>query len=612
MANKSFTDSLIIEILEGEWGSGDTRKEKLIAAGYDYDAVQKRVNVVVAKMKTRKEALKPWFDACKTQEQWSYNARYNWGKWNPRNIAKTKEYGTCITYPNAVAMRCKLIKEPASNILTSSGSDHDSQKTLDSFWNGSMKAIKSINSKYWRTVKYPNKTTAQLVKEGKIKEGDIIGFMGHTTMYAGKDSKGNLLFNNAGHAAGIYGDKPGSNRAILNQKSSYMTKRKVYGVFSVNTFIVITNCSGGTITASDRYMAGQDVKITIKPNDGKVVTSLKINGKAVTASNTYTINKIDAHYIIDVVCDAPKKKTIDELAHEVINGKWGSGAERKRRLIEAGYDYDAVQKRVNEILSEGTYPGTLPTTKLVKSNAEVIADTIKWAKWIAGDNRFHYGYGTHAHHNGCYFCGTQKMKMSHGILDPEFTYCCNPFVGAAWAHGGCVPTALKKCQNCNSWDFSVGHGYDTSKLFDKLGKPDKSKLKPGDVLCRNGGHVALYIGNGKVVHASGGDDNVRNSKKWNNSIRIGTWNGWERAYRFNSSVDTTCIIRHGEISKRVELWQAFLDWYYDGKVGKADGYYGDNTLKWTKKFQEEYFGKKEADGLIGDKTLAKAKMAKKK
>lgn len=660
MANKSFTDSLIIEILEGEWGSGDTRKEKLIAAGYDYDAVQKRVNVVVAKMKTRKEALKPWFDACKTQEQWSYNARYNWGKWNPRNIAKTKEYGTCITYPNAVAMRCKLIKEPASNILTSSGSDHDSQKTLDSFWNGSMKAIKSINSKYWRTVKYPNKTTAQLVKEGKIKEGDIIGFMGHTTMYAGKDSKGNLLFNNAGHAAGIYGDKPGSNRAVLNQKSSYMTKRKVYGVFSVNTFIVITNCSGGTITASDRYMAGQDVKITIKPNDGKVVTSLKINGKAVTVSNTYTINKIDAHYIIDVVCDAPKKKTIDELAHEVIDGKWGSGAERKRRLTEAGYDYDAVQKRVNEILNppspkktidelarevidgkwgsgaerkkrltdagydydavqkrvneiffEGTYPGTLPTTKLVKSNAEVIADTIKWAKWIASDNRFHYGYGTHAHHNGCYFCGTQKMKMSHGILDPEFTYCCNPFVGAAWAHGGCVPTALKKCQNCSSWDFSIGHGYDTSKLFDKLGKPAVSQLKPGDVLCGDR-HVALYIGNGKVVQAGHGDDNVRNSKKWNNSISIGTWGSWKRAYRFNSSVDTTCIIRHGEISKRVELWQAFLDWYYDGKVGKADGYYGDNTLKWTKKFQEEYFGKKEADGLIGDKTLAKAKMAKKK
>lgn len=47
---------------------------------------------------------------------------------------------------------------------------------------------------------------------------------------------------------------------------------------------------------------------------------------------------------------AEKRKTIDELAREVINGKWGNGAERKRRLTAAGYDYAAIQKRVNELL----------------------------------------------------------------------------------------------------------------------------------------------------------------------------------------------------------------------------------------------------------------------
>lgn len=43
-------------------------------------------------------------------------------------------------------------------------------------------------------------------------------------------------------------------------------------------------------------------------------------------------------------------KTIDELAKEVIAGKWGKGSERKKLLTEAGYDYAAVQKRVNELL----------------------------------------------------------------------------------------------------------------------------------------------------------------------------------------------------------------------------------------------------------------------
>lgn len=44
------------------------------------------------------------------------------------------------------------------------------------------------------------------------------------------------------------------------------------------------------------------------------------------------------------------KKSIDEIAREVIAGKWGNGEERKKRLKEAGYNYDEVQNRVNYIM----------------------------------------------------------------------------------------------------------------------------------------------------------------------------------------------------------------------------------------------------------------------
>lgn len=49
----------------------------------------------------------------------------------------------------------------------------------------------------------------------------------------------------------------------------------------------------------------------------------------------------------------PRKnfKPIDTLAREVIRGDWGNGNERKKRLTDAGYDYYAVQRRVNQILS---------------------------------------------------------------------------------------------------------------------------------------------------------------------------------------------------------------------------------------------------------------------
>ena len=44
------------------------------------------------------------------------------------------------------------------------------------------------------------------------------------------------------------------------------------------------------------------------------------------------------------------KKSVDTIASEVIRGNWGNGDERKKKLTAAGYDYSAVQKKVNELL----------------------------------------------------------------------------------------------------------------------------------------------------------------------------------------------------------------------------------------------------------------------
>ena len=41
-------------------------------------------------------------------------------------------------------------------------------------------------------------------------------------------------------------------------------------------------------------------------------------------------------------------KSVDEIVAEIFKNKWGKGSTRKKKLTEAGYDYNKVQARVNE------------------------------------------------------------------------------------------------------------------------------------------------------------------------------------------------------------------------------------------------------------------------
>ena len=173
----------------------------------------------------------------------------------------------------------------------------------------------------------------------------------------------------------------------------------------------------------------------------------------------------------------------------------------------------------------------------------VVNGACEWAVRHADDNRFHYGKKPASQHNGCYYCKTQKLsggRSKAGVLDYEFSYCCNPFVHAAFSHGGNEKTMLEVCKRGSSYSFNLGYGYDASPLFAKLGVPNREYLKKGDVICWSN-HVVLYLGGGKIAEAAGGDDNVRNSSKWNNSIRVCTMSDSKYAkahgvYRYTGNV----------------------------------------------------------------------------
>lgn len=60
---------------------------------------------------------------------------------------------------------------------------------------------------------------------------------------------------------------------------------------------------------------------------------------------------------------AEARKTVAELAKEVIAGKWGNGADRKKALTDAGYDYTAVQTEVNKLMKTTTKQATVHTVR---------------------------------------------------------------------------------------------------------------------------------------------------------------------------------------------------------------------------------------------------------
>ncbi len=71
----------------------------------------------------------------------------------------------------------------------------------------------------------------------------------------------------------------------------------------------------------------------------------------------------------------PTRKTNDQIADEVIAGQWGNGADRKKRLTDAGYDYNVIQGIVNKKLAPAR-----------KSNDQIANEVIA-GQWGNGDDR---------------------------------------------------------------------------------------------------------------------------------------------------------------------------------------------------------------------------------
>lgn len=248
------------------------------------------------------------------------------------------------------------------------------------------------------------------------------------------------------------------------------------------------------------YVQSQAVKGLAASKKAEVNVAVKIQkSQTISAPSSITLTNLKTSDVIKAKASSGLKLTYKSSNSQVVSVKSNGEIKRKKNgkatitITQAGNsNYSPVTKNVQVTCRKST-------------KQEQIDGAVAWAIKIANDNSFTYGTGSGAHHNGCYFCGTNYGPRKYMKPSKKYkkTYCCNPFVHAAYAHGAQHPKMLKYCRKASAIDMTKSSYYRFG-CWKCVGKPAYKNLQKGDVLVKST-HVAMYIGKGKMVEASGGN-----------------------------------------------------------------------------------------------------------
>ena len=171
------------------------------------------------------------------------------------------------------------------------------------------------------------------------------------------------ILENAGYYAGTYSSKS----HLENYFTEDILKRYTvwvahYGVSKTSykyPFDMWQYSADGSVPGISHRC---DMNYCYKDDFPEIIKSAGLNGFVKTSDAT------ESH-----------KKSIDELAKEVLENKWGTGADRKARLTAAGYSYEAVQNAVNVLLKTSADETQLidaPEDMSVENNVESVEITL--------------------------------------------------------------------------------------------------------------------------------------------------------------------------------------------------------------------------------------------
>lgn len=152
--------------------------------------------------------------------------------------------------------------------------------------------------------------------------------------FANKSCPGNWMYARMGDLAKKV-------TAALGGDTKPAKPGKLSAAIKAGDLVIITGSTYYNGKSIPKWVKGKNWYV-LQTDGARVVINKSEDGKNAICS---PVNAADLQLV-----NAKPGKTVDELAREVIRGLWGNGIERKNRLTEAGYDYRAVQRRVNELL----------------------------------------------------------------------------------------------------------------------------------------------------------------------------------------------------------------------------------------------------------------------
>lgn len=205
-------------------------------------------------------------------------------------------------------------------------------------------------------------------------------------------------------------------------------------------------------------------------------------------------------------------KSIEEIAKEVIDGKWGNGDERVARLKAAGYDPNEVQKKVNEILAPKE-----PT--IIDKELDACKVQAEWMK--------NYKYGWEA----------------------------KPTVPKSKYRGTCVTYVACVLQRIDYlkpgeciWHNKKGEVYGTNDkmtvtYYEKTLKQLKSTLKAGDVVIVGKKSVVSAGDSGSHIFIFAGTWNGDNPYIWDNHSAERVKKGQNGKHTYSGSKNVIAIVR---------------------------------------------------------------------